>query len=79
PARIAGIQHREVAQTAIHGDWVPAIPAGTTGLKELIGGKPEPQSRCVLLAHPLSSDEYARHSGFLAGIPSPRRALVERS
>ncbi len=39
PARIAGIQHREVAQTAIHGDWVPAIPAGTTGLKELIGGK----------------------------------------
>ncbi|MGF1614511.1 MAG: hypothetical protein ACFCVA_11555, partial [Gammaproteobacteria bacterium] len=31
--------HREVAQTAIHGDWVPAIPTGTTGLKELIGGK----------------------------------------
>ncbi|MGF1614503.1 MAG: hypothetical protein ACFCVA_11510 [Gammaproteobacteria bacterium] len=28
--------HREVAQTAIHGDWVPAIPAGTTGLRELI-------------------------------------------
>ncbi|MGF1613056.1 MAG: hypothetical protein ACFCVA_03850, partial [Gammaproteobacteria bacterium] len=39
PARIAGMQHREVAQTAIHGDWVPAIPAGTTGLKERIGGK----------------------------------------
>ncbi|MGF1615555.1 MAG: hypothetical protein ACFCVA_17055 [Gammaproteobacteria bacterium] len=34
--------HPEVAQTAIHGDWVPAIPAGTTGLKELIGGKESP-------------------------------------